>query len=108
MRAGTLRDRITLQRRATPEDRDEYGSEDITWVDVATVWAEEDMVYGVEFWGGQQMHHRLDGKFRIRRRDDVRPQWRIAQGTRRLEIMAVQRPPEDRAEMVLLYRELVD
>lgn len=37
MRAGELRERVTVQ--AATVSRDDFGAEVITWADVATVWA---------------------------------------------------------------------
>lgn len=55
MQAGKLRHQVTLQSKGTPT-RDSYGGEEITWVDVITIWAE------VEPW---QLRERLT----LRRRE---------------------------------------
>lgn len=37
MRSGAMKKRVTIQRRS--EVVDEYGSQQIAWTDIATVWA---------------------------------------------------------------------
>ncbi len=89
MRAGELRERITIQ--APTAVQNSYGEETITWSDVATVWA------SVEFLAGQERYQRAvdqavsTATYRItmRYRDDVTEEHRIQWRGRYLGILSV-------------------
>lgn len=64
MRAGKLDRRITIQRK--PVTQSDSGQEVVTWVDVATVWAEKINVKGLERFAVQQLIGQALMTFRFR------------------------------------------
>lgn len=62
-------DRVTIQQRSVTKDA--VGQDTITWVDVATVWAQCQAVRGREFFAAAQVQQEQTVKVRIRYRADV-------------------------------------
>lgn len=103
MATPLLDQRVTLQAKSAT--RNGIGEEVVTWLDVATVWAEAVPLRGREFFAAAQMQQSVDVRFRIRARTgvagDMRLLWRatpyditaVIPGTAQyagfLEIMAV-------------------
>lgn len=87
--AGKLRHRITiLQQAATTEDL--YGTAQIAWVPLATVWAEvQDMLpsRAERIAEGVSVANR-PARIRMRYRTDVTTAMRIQHGTRLMQIIA--------------------
>jgi SPP1 family predicted phage head-tail adaptor len=75
MRAGDLDQRVTLQVRSVATDA--MGQDSITWLDVATVWAQCQAVRGREFFAAAQVQQEQTIKVRIRYRADVSTMHRI-------------------------------
>jgi len=67
--AGRLRHRVTLQSKSVT--RDAYGGETVTWVDIATVWAECLPLSGREYLAARAEVAETLIKIRIRWRADV-------------------------------------
>lgn len=88
MRAGTLRQRVTIQEKP-PVSQDSYGAEAPGWAAVATVWARVETLSGREFISRGQEQAEVSHKVTIRFRDGVAPTMRLAWGGRRLEILSV-------------------
>lgn len=74
MRAGALRDRVTIQ--AFTSTRDTFGQEVEAWADVATVWAHVRFLNGREFISADRQVQQAVASIRIRRRE-VTPSMRI-------------------------------
>lgn len=55
IRSGTLRQRVTLQRLATPETFDSFGQPIQDWVPVGTYWAEVRPLAGQEAYVARQV-----------------------------------------------------
>lgn len=104
MRAGELRQRVTLQSPTTTQD--EFGSPVVTWGDVATVWARVTTTAGDETIGQGRASASLTHEVTMRSRADVKPTWRAMWGTRVLEIGSVVADNVGR-EMVLNCTEAV-
>ena len=64
IRAGALDRRITIQGKITTQD--DFGGEVVTWGDVATVWAEELELRGIERYALRQFVGHALRTFRIR------------------------------------------
>lgn len=75
MRAGLLDQRVTLQSRS--EAADAMGQATITWVDIATVWAQVQALRGREFFAAAQVQAEHTLKVRIRYRADVNETCRL-------------------------------
>ena len=104
MRAGKLRNRITIQNESVT--RNTVGEEIVSYVDLATVWAE---VVGR---GGQEkliaqsnvVHDSVDYVVKIRFRDDVSltHKQRIKYGLLYLQVLAVFDEDGTKRELVFL------
>jgi SPP1 family predicted phage head-tail adaptor len=69
MRAGPLDRRITLQRMVV--EQSESGQENVTWQDMATVWAQKVENRGAERFAAQQITGRAIRTFRFRWQTDL-------------------------------------
>jgi SPP1 family predicted phage head-tail adaptor len=78
--AGRLRHRITLQSKETT--RDVMGGEIITWVDVATVWAEVSALSGRALIAAQQAQSEITARIIVRKAaaGSIADDWRIKHG----------------------------
>jgi SPP1 family predicted phage head-tail adaptor len=75
MRAGKLDRRITIQRVTTAPNA--FNEPVETWIDVATVWAQQRPNRGSERFSAQEINGRAVLTFHIRYRGDVTVQNRI-------------------------------
>lgn len=75
LKAGSLDQRVTLQSRSVVTDA--YGQDAITWVDIATVWAQCQALRGREFFAAAQVQQEQSVKVRIRYRADVDQKTRL-------------------------------
>lgn len=105
MRAGQLRDRVTLQE--VTETRDSFGAVVEAWSDVATVWAEVADLSGREYFDAQQTNAELKTRIRIRYRSGVVPKMRAVFGSRVFDIESVIDPDSRRRELHLMCKEVV-
>lgn len=87
MRAGVLRDRITIQQPG--ETQDEAGQPIEGWVDVvANLPAGQRDLNGREFLAAQTTQNRVDTKFEIRYRTNIRADMRVLHGADTYNILA--------------------
>lgn len=116
MKAGRLRERITIQRevKKTTSANQKIGE----WEDFCTVWAEVKCTSSDVIDGDGFTVHSAVWKFYIRRRDDITAQMRIkwkdrldASGNRVPRIFILEGPPVDwtneRNGLTLIAKELV-
>lgn len=96
MDAGQLDQRVTLQSRSVVTDA--AGQDTITWVDVATVWAQCQALRGREFFAAAQVQQEQTVKVRIRYRADVVQTMRLVWQGRAYDITGV--VPVGRKEML--------
>ena len=96
MQAGQLDQRVTLQSRSVVTDAN--GQDTITWVDVATVWAQCQALRGREFFAAAQVQQEQTVKVRIRYRADVVQTMRLVWQGRAHDITGV--VPVGRKEML--------
>ena len=102
MKAGKLRQRITLQAKAVT--RDAMGGEVITWPDQATIWASAEPLRGREFFVAQQEQSEITIRFRIRYRTDVTTAWRVVWETRVYDIVQIIDPEGMHREQQIMAR----
>ena len=100
MRAGTLRERITIQSDSGNVVND-YGETMPSWTDVATVWANVRAASGRERIAFGQETATLAYVIEIRYRDDIAPDDRVIWGDRALNIESV-RDPDGRTRRIVL------
>lgn len=88
MRAGELRQRVTIQQAAIT--RDGFGAEVETWQDLATVWAKVETIRGAETIGPEQVATAtLTHEVTVRWRDDLKPTMQLLWGARVFTIRAI-------------------
>jgi SPP1 family predicted phage head-tail adaptor len=87
MRAGQMRDRITIQQRTVT--RGAMGAPVDAWADVATVWAQFDPLRGREFFSSKQEQTENSVRFWIRYRAGIENKMRISFGGKYYDIEAV-------------------
>lgn len=106
MKAGALRERITLQRevKKTTSTNQQIGE----WEDVCEIWAEAKCTSSKVIDGDGFVVHAATWKFYIRRRDDITAQMRVKWKGR---IFVLEGPPVDwtneRNGLTLITKELV-
>lgn len=108
MRAGGLRQRITLQEKSVT--RDSFNAEVIIWVPIGTtpnVWARVEPVSGREFVEQDAQSAQVTFKVAIRWRDDLLPSMRVVCGAQKFHIEAVL-PDGARRECVLMCSTVVE
>jgi SPP1 family predicted phage head-tail adaptor len=104
MRAGTLRNRVILQRPIEIRGAD-YADSQRTWQDVATVSAAVEPLSAREFFQNLEVQGELSARIRIRYMAGVSAKWRVLFGSRIFEIQGVINPGEMNVELELLCAE---
>lgn len=105
MRAGVLDKRLTIQRKQVTQDG--FGAEVITWVEVATVWAQIAPLQGRELLIGKAIEAEQTTRITIRHIDGLRSSMRAVWGTHVYDITDVQ-PVEQAGKMINMFcREVV-
>jgi SPP1 family predicted phage head-tail adaptor len=105
MRAGELRQRITIKQQTVT--RDSFGAEVTAWSTLATVWAKVVTVSGTEVIESEQVAvATLTHEVTIRYRDDVTPLMQIIFESRTLTIRAMVPDPLKR-QIILSCDEVV-
>ena len=106
MRAGELNKRVTLQIKTVT--RSSSGQENVTWTNVATVWAGfMPTVTGGEFYEADKVNSEITQKIKIRYRRNVKPTMRIKYGNRYFDILLVENVREENRELILKCREVI-
>ena len=106
MRAGELRNRITIQSKTVVQNT--FGEEDITWTEFATVWAAIEPLRGREFLDAQMASAEVTTKITIRQRDGISPEMRVVHGSIIYNIRAVIHVETRQREMQLMCQEYVN
>lgn len=102
MRAGVLRERITIER---PRDvRSTLGETTLVWEPLAEVWASARAYSGRDVMQAMQVNMVITHKFMIRHRGDVTPECRIRWRDRTFEITYVMERPSafNRSDLTML------
>jgi phage head-tail adaptor, putative, SPP1 family len=105
MRAGKLRHRVRLQREQTEDDL--AGADNVSFIEVDTVWADVRTSGGREFWEAKKLTPELTHEVEIRYRDDVVAGMRFLYGTQVLRIQAPVDPDGRRISLLVMCQELV-
>ncbi len=98
-RAGLLDRRIALQESTLANDGDPTSK---TWATTRTVWAERLSKGGVERFVSSAELAEANAAYRIRYYADVRPAWRILDGSELWDIEAVLDGAQRQRETILL------
>lgn len=105
MRAGPLRERVTIQSKIVA--RDSFNAEVITWVEVATVWMAVEPLSGREYIAARQAQSEVTTRFRCRYRADVTSAMRLVWRTVPYSIIEVIPDVQRSALEILAYAEAV-
>jgi len=105
MRAGELRNRLTLQK---PTYSRSGINPEPTWGDVATVWGGFLSQSGRLVYEARQNDSQVQGIARIRYRSDICAEWRLKYGSRILTILSIVNVKEQDRELLIHYRENLD
>jgi SPP1 family predicted phage head-tail adaptor len=108
MQAGRIRHRVTIQQQSVSQNA--YNEEVVTWVTLASVWAELAPARGQErlIALADQVQSSMIQNVRIRYRSDVTPKMRISYGSRILDIETVEDPDGRRRRLLLMCREVLN
>lgn len=105
MRAGTLRQRVTLQSKSATQNT--FGEEVITYTDWATVWGSVEPLRGREFLEGKQITAEVSTRIRIRYRSGILPEWRVVFGSVIYDIHSIIHLKEREREIHLMCQEIL-
>jgi SPP1 family predicted phage head-tail adaptor len=105
MRAGQLRHRVTLQSQQLADDL--AGGDDVSFRNVATLWANVSTSGGREFFEAKKLVPELTHQVEIRYRADVTPGMRFVLRNSVLRIHAAPDPDERRTRLLCMCTELV-
>ena len=105
MRAGNLRQRVTIKSKSATQDA--YGDEVITWVSWATVWAAVEPLQGREFMAAKQITAEVTTRIRIRYRRGILPEWRVTFGSINYDILSIIHIEEREREIHLMCQEIL-
>ena len=100
MRAGKLRQRVTIQDKSVAQNT--YGEEVITWTDFAIVWAAVEPLRGREFMEGKQITAEVSTRIRIRYRSGILPEMRVEFGSIYYDIHSIIHVEEREREIHLM------
>lgn len=105
MRAGDLRQRVTINSKTATQDS--LGAEVITWVEFATVWAAVEPVTGREFMDGRQITAEVTTLIRIRKMDGISPEMQVVFGSKVYDILSVIHVEERNREIQMVCQEII-
>lgn len=101
LKAGALRQRITLQSLQSVQD-DSDGQVEAEYVALAEVWADVRMVSGREYVQADAKQSAIVATIRIRYRSDIVPTMRVLYGSRIFHVDAVLDDPNSGREWLTL------
>lgn len=105
MRAGRLRNRVTLQEKSVMLSAE--GEETITWVNVATVWAGIEPASGREYGIASAEYAEVTTRIVMRYRPGVVPEMRATYGDHTYNIRSVIDPDMRHKELLLMCDEVL-
>lgn len=100
MDPGKLNKRITFQLQ-------DLDSEDESWKDIATTWANINPISGKEYYSAETINSDLTHKIRLRYRRGITPDMRILYNGRIFYIVSVINEYEKNTMLQLMCRELI-
>jgi len=103
MRAGKLRNYITIQQKVMIEDENLELVE--SWPTFTSCWAEILPLIGREYWSARQVISEVTGKIRMRYLSGVKTTMKVIDGSKIYNIEAVIDIENRHEELVLLVKE---
>jgi len=107
MRAGRLRQRVTIQQKDSPVSQNDYGEETPTWEKVATVWGSVEPLRGREFLEAMREGAEVTTRIVIRHREGIAPEMRAVVGSHTYDIVSAIEVEMRGREMQLMCREVL-
>lgn len=107
MKAGSLRQQITVQQLSSTTGDGGGGVASENWTDFATVYADVEPLTGRELFQAQQVNDELTHKITIRYIPGLSSKMRVKYGSRIFQIESVLDVGERHREVQLMTRELV-
>lgn len=104
MRAGELRDRVTIQQKTTSSDSEGMVTE--TWHDIATVWATILPIRGREYFQAAAVQSETTTRIKMRYRVGVASGMQAVFGTQVFDIQSVI-PDARRIQLELMCKEVI-
>lgn len=86
--AGALNKRVILQSPSATQDT-ETGADEVTWQNVATVWAAIAPISVRDFIAADQRQSAVTARIVIRHRADINATWRVQHGSRYYRIVGI-------------------
>lgn len=105
MRAGALRNKITIEYIAVGKDT--VGQENGTWTTLKTAWAHIKPLTGKEYQSGQTINAEVTHEVRMRYYSGITPKMRVKHGTRYFDILYVLNIEERNRELLLKCKEVI-
>ena len=105
MRAGWLRNRITIQKKTV--SRSGSGAEVVSWNTHVNAWASIEPLKGQEYLTAKMQESAVDVRIRIRYQTGITPAMQVLYGTRVFEIVSVINYLERNVELQLMCREIL-
>lgn len=104
MRAGQLRERVTIQQKVVTQNA--FGEEVIVWTTFAATWADVEPLTGREFIEQARREAEISYKVTIRYRTGVVPYMRLLWDTKVMRIVAAM-PDGIKRQITLMCSEVV-
>ena len=106
MRAGELNKRVELKKPVKTVAS--FGDTQVTYTTVDTVWAAVEWGSGRRYNQAATLNSDVQGVIRIRFRTDVKANWRVALGSREIEILSLSNYRERNEELWITCWEAKD
>jgi SPP1 family predicted phage head-tail adaptor len=100
LEAGSLDQRVRIEQKSVT--RDSFKAEVVTWVTVATVWAEVTPLRGRELFAAAQLQSTADMRFRIRYRSDITTAHRLVHRGINYDVRYVAEIPPQKSGLEIL------
>jgi len=100
---GEMRQRITFQEKVEVDDG--HHGHNVTWKDVATVWASVEPISGREYFYAHQISTEVTHRVRVRYREGLTTEMRIKLGERILGIDSILDLGEQRKILEIFCKE---
>lgn len=102
---GKLIHSVAIEKKVT--QRDTYGAEIVTWVEVARAWASVEPLSGREYFQAQQMQASVDYRITMNYQPGIVPTMRVKWNDRGFNIRSVINTEERNIELILMCQEFV-
>lgn len=104
--SGKLNKRVSIERSVAGSPAvNDMGEPNVSWEEVAEVWAAAEPLTGREFWAQQQVQSEITVRFKIRYRSDILTGMRVVYNNAIYMIKSIIDPLEKHEELHLMTSE---